>query len=72
MFIKTNKHSQENLFGVLMNAFKYGAPPHGGIAFGFYRMVMIFAGETSIRDTIAFPKSTSAISLMDDSPPGSK
>jgi aspartyl-tRNA synthetase len=55
-------------FGFLMGAFKYGAPPHGGVAFGFDRLAMLFASKTSIRDVIAFPKTSSGLSLMDDSP----
>ena len=63
----SDKEAQEK-FGFLLEAFKYGPPPHGGIAPGFDRLVMVMAGETSIKEVVAFPKNSFAISPMDQCP----
>ena len=63
-----NKEQIEKRFGFMVNAFRYGTPPHGGFAFGLDRLVMLMLGEDSLREVIAFPKIKDASCPLSDAP----
>ena len=66
--IGITQQEKEEMFDHILDAFKYGAPPHGGVALGLDRLAMLVCGEQSIREVMAFPKNNKAMDLMTNSP----